>query len=356
MVMIKIPQVYVITNNVNGKVYIGKTNHLKTRWNAHKLEANKSKYKTAIYNAMRKYGVANFTIEVVAYYSSDEEMLLAEKYWISEMRKHLGIRNVYNETDGGDGLSGHKRSEAFKKLQSERRKGVKASPETRKKLSDSHKGYEHTEQQKMKIGNHTRGRTWKVVDGIRVWFNKEDVPPGPSGWRPTAEQRERNSIMQKGKKRSPETRKKLSESATARYDRDGRKPKKIPDPNKPPNRTGQTNSPEHRRAISEAMMGEKHWAYGKPAHNTGSKHTEETIKKLSTPHSAASIQRMKESHKDRGWKLIDGKRHWFNKTTLEPIAKITKAERKRLYRQRERQEKFAADLDAHILSLMIHSI
>jgi len=34
--MNKIPQVYIMTNNVNQKVYIGKTNNLQERWNGHR--------------------------------------------------------------------------------------------------------------------------------------------------------------------------------------------------------------------------------------------------------------------------------------------------------------------------------
>lgn len=77
--MIKIAQVYIITNNVNQKIYIGKTNNLKTRWLGHKSDALIKNSNRSLHKAIRKYGTENFQIDTVAYYSSDEEAAQAEK-------------------------------------------------------------------------------------------------------------------------------------------------------------------------------------------------------------------------------------------------------------------------------------
>jgi hypothetical protein len=58
--------IYLITNKVNGKKYIGQTVHSASRrWGGHKLSANKGS-RLPIHSAIRKYGPENFTVEVIA--------------------------------------------------------------------------------------------------------------------------------------------------------------------------------------------------------------------------------------------------------------------------------------------------
>lgn len=68
------------------------------------MVSNGSKFH--VHRAMRKYGVENFTMDVISYYDTENEALQAETFWISEMRKYLGRDNVYNKTDGGEGSTG----------------------------------------------------------------------------------------------------------------------------------------------------------------------------------------------------------------------------------------------------------
>jgi group I intron endonuclease len=56
--------IYKITNKVNGKVYIGKSNDPERRWKQHKSEVYKNKT-TYLYQSMRKYGVDNFSFIVI---------------------------------------------------------------------------------------------------------------------------------------------------------------------------------------------------------------------------------------------------------------------------------------------------
>ena len=93
--------IYKITNSVNRKVYIGKTTtSIEQRWKEHTKEATRDrKYKSKLYDAMNKYGIDNFKIEVV---EECDNALLDERecYWI---RKFKTQRNGYNITNGGDG-------------------------------------------------------------------------------------------------------------------------------------------------------------------------------------------------------------------------------------------------------------
>ena len=59
--------IYKITNNINNKIYVGKTEYsIEKRFKEHCNDAFKERCeKRPLYSAIRKYGVENFTFEVV---------------------------------------------------------------------------------------------------------------------------------------------------------------------------------------------------------------------------------------------------------------------------------------------------
>jgi group I intron endonuclease len=90
--------IYKITNHYNFKTYIGKTSKtIQERFNKHKYNAYKLNQKTYLYHAMRKYGIDNFTIEIVEIVSDFSSLNEKEKYWIKNLNPD------YNMTIGGDG-------------------------------------------------------------------------------------------------------------------------------------------------------------------------------------------------------------------------------------------------------------
>ena len=95
--------IYKITNNINGKIYIGKTNFsIEKRWKEHCRDYKKeSEEKRPLYFAMKKYGIEHFYIEQVEECSFDE-VSEREKYWIEY---YGSFKNGYNATKGGDGKS-----------------------------------------------------------------------------------------------------------------------------------------------------------------------------------------------------------------------------------------------------------
>lgn len=99
--------IYKITNQVNGKVYIGKTteNSIEQRWKEHQQDCKKERCKSRpFYRALNKYGLDQFTVEEVE--QCDVSVLdERETYWINYYRSYIGWDdcNGYNATLGGDG-------------------------------------------------------------------------------------------------------------------------------------------------------------------------------------------------------------------------------------------------------------
>lgn len=95
--------IYKITNLINGKVYIGKTlDTIEARWKEHCNDYQRPRCeKRPLYDAMKKYGIENFTYELVEE-CIPEEINDKEIYWIVYYDSY---HNGYNATRGGDGRS-----------------------------------------------------------------------------------------------------------------------------------------------------------------------------------------------------------------------------------------------------------
>lgn len=100
--------IYKIINNVNGKVYIGKTSKsIKQRLKDHINSINtKSNKVRPLYDAMIKYGIENFNIELIEKVENNDMANQRESYWINEYNSYIGFKNSngYNATLGGDGF------------------------------------------------------------------------------------------------------------------------------------------------------------------------------------------------------------------------------------------------------------
>lgn len=91
--------IYKIVNDLNQKVYIGKTDRtIEIRWYEHKRDyKNKARENRPLYKAFNKYGIENFHIELIEETTDPEER---EKYWIEQ---YGSFKYGYNATLGGDG-------------------------------------------------------------------------------------------------------------------------------------------------------------------------------------------------------------------------------------------------------------
>ena len=93
---------YRITDALNNKVYIGQTVDNKKRWMQHKSYAkNPEKTGQYIHRAMNKYGVENFTFEIIATCLNQEDANEIESVLIVQYDSR-NKENGYNLTVGGN--------------------------------------------------------------------------------------------------------------------------------------------------------------------------------------------------------------------------------------------------------------
>ena len=97
--------VYKITCLTNNKIYVGQTTEkIEKRWNRH--IGYQLKTDDHLHRAMRKYGVENFSIEVIDKARDQEELNKLELYYILNLNADYNI-NKTGLKCGGDTLSKH---------------------------------------------------------------------------------------------------------------------------------------------------------------------------------------------------------------------------------------------------------
>lgn len=94
--------IYKITNKVNGKVYIGQSKNIKSRWNSYKSFVKNPNKKEPILIAMRKYGMENFDFEILEKCNIKDLDKLEKKY-IKQYNscRYFKNSNGYNADEGG---------------------------------------------------------------------------------------------------------------------------------------------------------------------------------------------------------------------------------------------------------------
>lgn len=95
-------RIYVITNTVSFKTYVGQTNRsISIRFREH--YSTKPKYSYLLHRALRKYGKENFSVELLSVAKSQKEADILEKLWIVTLGSHKSIWG-YNISFGGGGV------------------------------------------------------------------------------------------------------------------------------------------------------------------------------------------------------------------------------------------------------------
>ncbi len=219
--------IYLITNSVNGKRYVGKTTkpiaaRLKEHLKGSRDPANELHFARAI----RKHGESSFSTEVLESLENPTRDFLSEreKFFIAELKPE------YNKTPGGDGgatFSGRRHTAETKAKMKASATGRITSQETKDKLSAilsgreiagdwankisiANTGKSHTQETKDLIGANWKGRTHSDEA-------KEKMKATALGRVMTSETRDKIRAARIGTTRSPEVKERMRLAQLARY-------------------------------------------------------------------------------------------------------------------------------------------
>ena len=260
--------IYKITNQVNGKAYIGITvNSLEFRISQHRRDV-----RCIMHKAFKKYGIENFDIEVLM--DSEEYPLLNTLEYLNKSeRNFIKVFNTlapngYNFRTGGGA-------------------GGKCSEETKRKISESLKGEKHQYYRKSLTPEHRE----KIGDAQRGEKNHA------YGKSPSAETRRKRSIALKGRVFTDEHKRKIGLA------------------NK-----GKKHTEETRRKMAESKKGKVYPHHGKP-------HTEETKRKISLAKKGFRHTEETKRHLAiacRGWKQTEDTKRRISESKYTPERKKTR--------------------------------
>lgn len=189
--------IYLRRNKVNGKCYVGQTGDFKRReynWRCLKYYYTNDH----ICNDRAKYGLDNFTVEVLATTDNREEALEFEQRFIRDYNTLWP--NGYNLDSGG--VKGKKISDVSKQKMSESKKG-KPSPMKGKHLSN---------EAKLKISEALKGKPSPMYGKHQSNGTRQKISEANKGKHRSDEIKQKISKAKKGKRLSDETRQKMSEA------------------------------------------------------------------------------------------------------------------------------------------------
>jgi group I intron endonuclease len=209
--------IYKIINNINAKIYVGSSVDLSKRKSGHFIAlANKCHNNRKLQYSFNKYGKENFTFEVIEYVENRDFLIKREQFYLDTLKPFFNIRIIADSP-----------------------KGLKATEETKYKMSMSHKarylrdgckltGRKTSEEKKakMRIAQQSRylrdGRSKKF--GVKISEEtKQRISSGLLKYQKSIPKKVKAPKVLKGRKKSPENRIKISMGLKEAYKRGDRK-------------------------------------------------------------------------------------------------------------------------------------
>lgn len=206
--------IYKITNNLNGKIYIGK--HITENLDDGYMGSGK-----LIRRALKKYGIENFTKEILFDVYGEDMMNFLEEAIVDE--EFVKRDDTYNLKVGGEGGGEPHRTEETKRKISASEighpgymKGKHHSEETKKKMSEMRSGEKHHFYGKKFSGEHRR-KLSEARKGVAPWNKgKTGICSEETRMKMSKKAKGRPGHM-KGKHWPEETRQKIRESLQRYY-------------------------------------------------------------------------------------------------------------------------------------------
>ncbi len=215
--MNKISCIYKIKSNVNGKIYVGSAvNYIRRIGQHFRYLKNNKHHSIKLQRHCNKYGIQDLSFSIIEPVMFKEDLIKREQFYINSLNPYFNVCKIAGS-----------------------RLGIKASNETKAKLSISHKGKRQpcSEETKRKIGDANRGRkhseeTRRRISLIQIG-NKHSIETIEKrrlanagfkhseeskqkmrlisiGRRPTKQCLEKSILAHLGKKASAETKAKMS--------------------------------------------------------------------------------------------------------------------------------------------------
>lgn len=202
--------IYKITNP-EGRVYIGQSVDVQTRFSTYLKSINNFKNQVKLYNSMQKYGSFEHVFEIIEE-CSIQELNARERYW----------QDFYNVLEGGLNLkltqdgdkSGHL-SEETKNRISQALQGREVSEEVKQRISKTRIEQDIicTEETRVKLSTARSRRVVQPMQGkLHTEETKQKMRKAAMGILKSEEHKQKISDTLKGRKLSEETKRRMSES------------------------------------------------------------------------------------------------------------------------------------------------
>jgi group I intron endonuclease len=191
-------EIYKIENLINHKLYIGSAVNFKNRRSRHLyLLKNKNHYNKHLQASYDKHGEENFIFEIIEYVDDKEMLLDREDYYI-DLYNSNDKRFGYNQRKIADSNRGLNHTEEAKEKMSIAHRRENLSEETRRKYSEAAKRRVFTEERRRKMSESNKGRVKSDEERLNISLSH-------MGRKYSDESRRKMSESHKGKKQSEET-------------------------------------------------------------------------------------------------------------------------------------------------------
>jgi group I intron endonuclease len=190
------PGIYCIRNVVSGRVYVGSSVNIRSRWKSHRANLNNGRHPGKVMQASwDRHGPDAFEFSVLEFVENPHDLIAAEQRWIDALRAvdpELG----FNVSPTAGNCLGVKHTEETRAKLASSRRGKPKSPEHRKAIGDAHRGRTIPEE-----------RRERVAEGVRRYFAEN-----PEARERMRDVGRRNGAASAGRRMSEEQKRKLSEA------------------------------------------------------------------------------------------------------------------------------------------------
>ena len=198
--------VYKITNNVNGKFYIGSSVNIISRWSGHLSDLNKNKHHSRyLQRAWNKYGADYFSFEIIEQ-CEKSQLIAREQHYFDTKKPQYNILPKAGSCLGSKHSEERRRKNSLAKIGNTFAREYMRSEEARKKFSKIHKGKILSEETRAKISAVQIGRKASDETKAKMSAVRKGICTN------SREHFEKLSLLYSGKPLSDDHKKKLSEA------------------------------------------------------------------------------------------------------------------------------------------------